>query len=379
MNILISPNSFKNSLSAAEAAAAIEEGLMKSKLKGNFVCFPIADGGDGTGTLLTKWFNGIVCRLSAHDPSGRSITASYGIVDEGKTAIIEMAAASGLHLLNPGKLDPLRATSAGTGELIMDALNRGVEKIIIAMGGSATVDGGMGILQALGARFFDKTGNLLSTPANLLTLSAIDISGMDKRLTGKELIVLCDVENKLLGPLGAAAVFGPQKGASPADVKVLEQALMKLSAVICDQFHKNIDEVSFGGTAGGAAAGLYGLLDARLVKGIDHFLELTRFDIELSKSDLLITGEGSIDLQTLAGKGPSGVARLAKLRGIPVVGLAGEVPENPGPEMSKHFDALFAIGHKPLSTGDALTFTRTNLTRISRDLGNLLAFGNGFN
>ena len=209
MHILISPNAFKNSLTAEEAAMAISKGLMQSKLDCTCECFPIGDGGDGTAELIIKKYRGEIVQASVHDPSGRKINASFGLIDDGKTAVIEMANASGLRLLQPEELNPLHATSSGTGEQIKMALDKGATKIIIGMGGSATVDGGIGILKALGIRFLDDAGNELSNlPANLIELASVDISKLDERILKSELIVLCDVDNILLGEKGAAAMFG---------------------------------------------------------------------------------------------------------------------------------------------------------------------------
>lgn len=375
MNILISPNAFKHGVDAGEAALAIREGLMQSKLEGAFECFPVGDGGDGTGPLIVSKCNGVQVNAVAHDPLKRKIHASFGLIDAGKTAVIEMATASGLHQLQRNELDPIQATSLGTGELITDAMDKGARKIIIGMGGSATVDGGMGILKALGFRFLSAEGNDISSPGDLMGLVSIDSSGIDRRIRNCEVIVLCDVDNKLLGKQGAAAVFGPQKGASDSDMPVLDAGLSRLSEIILQQTGKNIANLKYGGTAGGAAAGLCGLLNAKLVNGIDYFLDLTGFDHALRKCDLVITGEGSIDHQTVKGKGPFGVACRAKLRGLPVIGIAGKVPLKPDTCLQSYFDALIPIGHEPLDLPTAIVFTENNLIRASREIGNLLALG----
>jgi glycerate kinase len=248
-----------------------------------------------------------------------------------------------------------------------------VEKIIIGMGGSATVDGGMGILQALGLRFLNADGKDISTPGDITALVSIDSSGLDTRIKESEVIVLCDVDNQLLGEQGSAAVFGPQKGASTSEVQVLDTALSRLTEIILGQTGKNIATIKYGGTAGGAAAGLYGLLNAQLVNGIDYFLKLTDFDSALQRCNLVITGEGSIDEQTLQGKGPYGVACQAKLKGIPVIGVAGKIPLEPSTGLQEYFDVLISIGHQPMHMPTALAFTENNLIRTSREIGNLLA------
>jgi glycerate 2-kinase len=376
MHILISPNAFKNSLTANEAAAAISKGLVQSKLDCTCECFPIGDGGDGTAELIIKKCGGEWVTIVVHDPFGREINAAFGLIDDGNTAVIEMADASGMRLLRPEELNPLLATSFGTGELIKAALDHGAQKIIIGMGGSATVDGGVGILKALGIRFLDTGGNeLLSLPADLTELVSVDLSVMDTRISTAELTVLCDVDNRLLGQQGAAAIFGPQKGASTEAVKILEAALEKLSAVTYHQTGKDMAAIKYGGTAGGAAAGLYAFLDARLVNGIDHFLQLTGFDTALEKTDLVITGEGSIDEQTLQGKGPFGVACRAKLKHLPVIALAGKVPLIKNKSLEKYFDVLMPINHQPVDLPGALAATENNLIRTAEALGNLLTLG----
>lgn len=374
MHILIAPNAFKHSLSAEDAALAIQEGLLESKLHCTCECFPIGDGGDGTGQLIMKICGDASVSTVIQDPLGRRINSSLGLLNKGRTAIIEMADASGIRLLKHDELDPLRATSFGTGEQIKKALDNGARKIIIGMGGSATVDGGTGILKALGIRFLNANGKeLLRLPESLSELHFVDLSGLDGRILECEVIVLCDVDNRLLGDQGAAAIFGPQKGASVDDVKKLDTALRRFAEVTLQQTGKDISAIKYGGTAGGAAAGLFAFLDAKIVNGIDYFLQITDFDSALEKADLVITGEGSIDGQTLQGKGPFGVASFAKLRGLPVIGLAGIVPSDVNIDLRNYFDVLISIGNRPTDIDTALKSTRLNLTRSSRELGNLLA------
>ncbi len=374
MHILVAPNAFKNSLDAAAAAEAIMDGLQQSRLECTCRCFPIGDGGDGTGKLIVEQCKGTVVNAIAHDPLGRTINTSFGLIDGGATAVIEMAAASGIGLLSEKELSPLHTSSFGTGELIRLALGHDVKKIVITMGGSATVDGGAGILSALGVRFCDKEGNDLRVlPGDLRDLESVDVSGLDQRVQNCEIVVLCDVENTLLGRQGAAVVFGPQKGASDNDIPVLEASLEKLGEVALAHTGKDMASVLRGGTAGGAAAGLYAFLNAKLVNGIDYFLSVTGFDDALKVADLVITAEGSIDEQTLHGKGPYGVASRAKERNIPVIGLAGKIPLERHPGLIKYFNVLIAIGEAPSDTDTAILNTGANLMRTSEHLGNLLA------
>jgi len=374
MHILIAPNAFKHGLTAEEAAFAIREGLQQSKLDCTCECFPIGDGGDGTGELVIKKYKGERVTANLRDPLGRNRSASFGLIDDGKTAIIEMADASGLRLLQSNELSPLRATSYGTGQQIKIALDKGAQRIIIGMGGSATVDGAAGILNALGIRFLNAIGEeLQNLPESLTELAGVDTSGLDRRIKNCEVIVLCDVDNLLLGEQGSAAVFGPQKGASAAAVRKLDAALARLAEVALRQTGRDMATIKYGGTAGGAAAGLFAFLGARLVNGIDYFLQLTHFDDALLQTDLVITGEGSIDEQTLQGKGPFGVAYRSKLKDLPVIGIAGKVPLEHNENLHKYFDVLLPIGHKPMELKTALESTAANLVRTARDLGNLLA------
>jgi glycerate kinase len=373
MHILIAPNAFKNSLTAADAAKAIEHGLTLSRLECTTTCFPIADGGDGTGSLIIDRCKGTIVEKTVADPLGRPVKAQFGLIDDGKTAVIEMADASGLRLLKKEELNPMLASSAGTGELIGHALDVGVNKILVAMGGSATVDGGCGMLSALGVRFFDANDQqLLPQPQYLEGMSRIDVTNLDKRIADVELIVLCDVDNQLLGEKGAAAVFGPQKGATKADVLRLDAFLSRFDRLSAAQLGSSLSGLKYGGTAGGAAAGAAACLGAQLVNGIAYFLEVTGFDDELKRAGLVITGEGSIDRQTLHGKGPFGVAKQAKLHNIPVIGLAGSVPLQQDDELDKYFDVLMAIGNQPADLSQAFNDAYDNLVRTARVMGNLI-------
>ncbi|MFD2570311.1 glycerate kinase [Spirosoma soli] len=375
--VLIAPNAFKHSLSATDVALAIQEGLQESNLDCVCECFPVGDGGDGTGQLMIEKLNGVLVSAEVDDPFGRSITSSFGLVNKGETAIIELANASGIQLVKPDELDPLHATSFGTGQLIKLALDQGVSKIVLAIGGSATVDGGTGILRALGIRFLDGSGQAITEPEQLIDLTEIDLSDLDQRVLACDITILCDVENTLLGERGAAAVFGPQKGATSEGVKKLDASLAMLAQVALQQTGINMAVVKHGGAAGGVAAGLHTFLNAKLVNGIDFFLTFTGFHKSLAQADWVITGEGSIDEQTLHGKGPFGVAALAKQRELPVVGLAGNVPLTQNKKLNQYFDVLLAIGNGPVDIGTALRETKSNLVRTAWQLGNLLASSAG--
>lgn len=373
-HVLIAPNAFKHALAANEAAQAIKIGLMQSNFSCTCECFPTADGGDGTAYLILNHFNGLSVDVETTDPLGRKITASFGLIDNGSTAVIEIANASGLRLLRDDELNPMQTTTLGTGKQIEAALDMGVKKIILGLGGSATIDGGCGLLYALGLRFFDVNDALLQPiPSQLTRLNRVDDSMVDQRIKNCDLVILCDVANELLGSNGAASTFGVQKGATEQNIIELEAFLTNFAIVTRKHTGKNIQMLPFGGAAGGVAAGLWGYLHANLVDGAAYFLELTEFDRSLKNAHIVITGEGSIDHQTLQGKGPLKVAMMAKQRSLPVIGVAGRVPLNAEPKFQPYFDVLFPINHQAMTISSALPLTRHNLVRTATLIGNLLA------
>jgi glycerate kinase len=374
MHIVIAPNAFKGSLTSGEAAQCIAEGLKKSELSCTLKQIPIADGGDGTAHLISKKLSAKTLHVVIHDPLGKKITASYGWEEKTKTAIVEMADASGIRLLKTEQLNPLKSNTCGTGELIKSALDKGAKKIIIGLGGSATVDGATGLLSELGVRFLNKSGRKLTElPKGLLALNRIDVSDMDSRLKDCEIILLCDVTNKLLGKNGAAAVFGPQKGADKKAVALLEKCLLQLNKIVKKDLRVDMDSFKHGGTAGGVAAAMAAFTNAKLVSGISYYLDIMSFDNELKNADLVITAEGALDAQTLEGKGPYGVAEKAIQHKIPVIILAGQAPRKSGKELHEYFNAIFPIGNKPSSIQEAIENTAEDLERTACELGNLLA------
>lgn len=375
IHILIAPNAFKNSLDATKVAEAIENGLHQSKLSCTTTRFPVADGGDGTADLLIEHLGGRLIHVIVPDPLKRKIVSSFGWIDNDKTAIIELAAASGLRLLKINEYDPLVATTQGTGELIIEALNKNATKIILCIGGSATVDGGTGILRSLGIKFLDAQGNELDDlPASLSLLAAVDVQGLDKRIADTEIIILCDVENLLIGSHGAASTFGPQKGASAKVVHLLEAGLKNFRDVVLGGTGKDMAAIKHGGAAGGVAASLHTFLNARLVNGIDYFLEITGFEKELTKAALVITGEGSIDEQTLQGKGPFGVAKRAKEFSLHVIGIAGQVKGINDRSYKQYFDRLISINETEPDMEAAMKKTYINLEKTAQQLGDMLFF-----
>ncbi len=374
MHIIIAPNAFKGSLSATESAVCIAAGLQESKLQCRLTKFPIGDGGDGTAVLIAEKLNASTIQVTVHDPIGKTITADFGWLEESKTAIIEMSEASGLRLLEKNELNPVKANTKGTGELIKAALDKGATKIVLGVGGSATVDGASGLLMELGVRFFDEDREeIKDVPEGLIGLKSIDISGLDPRLENCEIIVLCDVKNKLLGTNGATAIFGPQKGADKTQVDLLEGCLAQLNKITREDLNVDMSAIIHGGAAGGLAAGLCAFLKADLVSGIDYFLKIMDFEEALKGADLVITGEGSLDEQTLEGKGPTGVAKQAKEKNIPVLMLAGAIPLQPGKEMHEYFDAILPIGHAVVSLEEAMNNTAADLTRTACEIGNILS------
>ncbi|HEU5053470.1 MAG TPA: glycerate kinase [Hanamia sp.] len=374
MRIVIAPNAFKGSLTAVEAALCIAKGLKKSQLSCTLQLIPIADGGDGTARLISKKLSAKTMKALVHDPLGKKIEASYGWLSTSKTAIIELADASGLKLLNPGKLNPLKSNTRGTGELIKSALNKGAKKIMLAVGGSATVDGGTGLLNELGVNFLDKYGNKIKElPKGLLALNQIDVSSIDPRLKDCEIILLCDVTNKLLGKNGAAAIFGPQKGADQKEVALLERCLYQLNKIVKKEVGIDMDSFKYGGSAGGVAAGMAAFTNAKLLNGIFYYLDIIGFENELKTADLLITAEGKFDSQTLDGKGPYGVAEKAWQHNIPVILLAGQVPLKISKHLHHYFSAVLPIGFAPVSIKEAIKNTAADLERTAMELGDLLA------
>lgn len=375
MHILIAPNAFKHSLTASRAAEAIRRGLHSGYPSCTTVCSPVGDGGDGTGGLLTVAVNGALIQCSAHDPLGRPILATYGCV-ENNTAVIEMASASGINLLTIEEQDPVRATSYGTGELIAHALDNGAGKILLCIGGSATIDGGCGILQALGVRFTSRTGQLITRlPERLTESTSIDMSGLHPGLKSCELIILCDVTNPLLGTRGSVAVFGPQKGARPEQLTLLEERLRHLNHLIWETTGIDASEMIYGGAAGGVAAALCTLTGARAVAGARYFLDAISFDQQLEQADLVITGEGCIDLQTLEGKAPYEVAVRAAKKNVPVIAVTGKRAGDVDDRLLQVFQQIVPINGPDISLAEAIACADRNLEARASEIAQELKDG----
>lgn len=326
MTITLAFDSFKGSLRSDEVADAFEEGLRTVIPDCEVRKAYVADGGEGTMEAIVKSLNGSFIETTVSDPIGRAVKARYGIIDNGQTAVIEMAVASGLTLLKPEERDPMHTTTYGTGELIADAISRGCRRFLVGIGGSATNDGGTGMLSALGFRFLDKERNALKgCGGSLAEIASIDASQAMSELKDCEFVIACDVTAPLYGPNGAAHVFAPQKGANKEMVAQLDAGLRNFASAIYQFNGKDVTHIPGGGAAGGMGAGMYALLNSRLERGIDMVLNAIRFDDIITGSELVVTGEGRIDHQTVMGKAPSGILRRASAQGIPVIAIGGRV------------------------------------------------------
>jgi glycerate kinase len=324
MRIVVAPNSFKGSLSASQAAAAIAQGVRQALPDAEVVEIPVADGGEGTVEALVSARKGSYREVNVEGPLGDPVRASYGLIDEGRTAVVELASASGLTLIPSERRDPRRASTYGFGQLLEAARRQGLASIIAGIGGSATNDGGAGMAQALGYRLLDAGGrDLPRGGAALARLERIDQSGFDPGWRSVSVMVACDVTNPLTGPHGASYVYGPQKGADPDAVRELDQALSHFADVIEHDLGRQVADIPGAGAAGGAGAGLVAFLDARLVRGAPLVVDASGFDQALRGAGLVITGEGRVDGQTAFGKAPGEVARRAKAAGIQTLLLAG--------------------------------------------------------
>ena len=372
MKIIIAPNSFKGSLDAFKVAQSIENGLLKSDLNVDCHLFPIADGGDHTLEVFQNWFGGSINLSEVNGPLGTKVDAEWALIEDGKTAVIEMAKASGISLVKKSMLNPLKANSYGTGQLIKLAIEAGAKKIILGLGGSATVDGGLGILQALGAKLLDSNGNMIEITTNpVMDLEHISMNNLDPKLYEIEFLILCDVGNPLLGKDGAAHVFGPQKGAEPKAVEMLEKSMIRFSDIIKSKTGKDFSQMEGAGAAGGIAVALKAFFNATMVSGVDFLMEKMGFEKAIKDADLLITAEGKVDAQTLQGKGPFGVAAKAKEHGVPTLILAGKADDIA--QLNHGFNAVFPITNGPASLEEAMSKTGEDLEETARQIGNLLA------
>ncbi len=376
MKIVIAPDSYKESLTAMEVATSIEKGFKQVLPQAEYIKLPMADGGEGTVQSLVDATGGEIIPHHVTGPLGQQVEGFFGLLGDGKTAIIEMAAASGLHLVEPEFRNPLLTTTYGTGELIRAVLDRGVEHIIVGIGGSATNDGGLGMAQALGIRMLDSAGNSLGHGGGALAnLATIDTANLDPRLANIRLEVACDVDNPLCGPKGASHVFGPQKGATPEMVELLDRNLSHYANVMKAQLGKDVKEMKGAGAAGGLGAALLGLLGAELRPGIEIVMDAVNLSDVLKDADLVITGEGRIDSQTIHGKTPIGVARCAKQYDLPVIGIAGCLSSDCGVVHAHGIDAVFAVVNKSTDLATALKEAAANVELTSRNIAQIYSMG----
>jgi len=374
MKILVAPDSYKGSLSSKQVCQAIEEGLLKA-CEGVFevVKVPIADGGEGTVDAFLSALGGELIELTVTGPLGKPVHSFYGILPDG-TAVIEMAAASGLSLIPAHQRNPLVTTTYGTGQLIMNALDHGCSRFIVGIGGSATNDAGVGMLQALGIKFLDDAGKEVPWGGgNLDKVATIDLKGMDSRLKNAQFIVACDVDNPLCGEKGASAVYGPQKGATPDMVKLLDRNLSHLADVVASVLGEDHRNDPGAGAAGGLGFAFKAFLDAQMRPGIDVVMEATHMDTLAAQSDIIITGEGRTDYQTAQfGKAPSGVAKLGKRMGKPVLLISGALGEGYQELFNQGVIAAFSIANGPLSLQEAMENAYSLLVDVAQNIGRLL-------
>jgi glycerate kinase len=362
MRVVLAPDSFKESMTAAEAAAAMARGVRAVHPDAECLEVPMADGGEGTADALVAALGGQWRTTSTTDSLGRPIRARYGLTADG-LAVIEVAAAVGIGLVAHTERDVWRSSSAGVGALLRDALDAGARRFLVGLGGSATTDGGAGMLAGLGAVWLDRSGGALPpTPDGLSRLDRVDLSGLDPRLAGSVIDLACDVDNPLLGPAGAAAVFGPQKGATPEQVPLLDAVLEQVADALAAAGLPDTREVPGAGAAGGLGAAFLAL-GARLRPGVEVVAEAARLETAVAGADLVLTGEGSLDAQTLAGKTPIGVADVAGRHGVPVWAFAGRVAPGAAELLRGRFAAVVPIVTEPVDLATALREGQANLER----------------
>lgn len=379
MKIVIAPDSFKETLSAQQVATTIQTAFLTEFPHAQFSLLPLADGGEGTLEAFAFVHNAEIKQTVVKDPLGRAITASWGLIDQGKTAVIELASASGLPLLTIDERNPMLASSFGTGQLIAEAVEKGVTKIILGLGGSATNDAGAGMLQALGFQLLDKDKQtLIAGGGALAECESINAESVDPRLANIELVIACDVQNPLCGKQGASWIFGAQKGGTPEQLAKLDEALAHFAEVAI-RYYPNLDANLPGmGAAGGAAFSLsIAFSQVKIVSGIDLVLQELDAERIIQGADLVITGEGQMDNQTLNGKTPFGVARLAKQYNLPVIAINGSLGESNN-QLSEYFDAILPSLRSSLSHEQLIAEAESNLYRTALNVAKLLKLGATF-
>lgn len=372
---VVAPDSFKESMTAKEVCDAMEKGIKKADSAAEVIKVPMADGGEGTVDSLVDATNGQRVIVEVTGPLGNKISAYYGILGNGTTAVIEMAKASGLEIVEKKKRNPMITTTFGTGELIRHALDHNVKEIIIGLGGSSTNDGGSGMAQALGAKLLDQNNHQISFGGgNLDKLDKIDISNLDSRLQDVKIILASDVTNPLIGKDGASRVFGSQKGATPEMVEKLENNLQHYAKIIKRDLNKDVASVSGAGAAGGLGAGLMAFTTCKMRQGVDIAIEVTKLEEKVKSADYVFTGEGGTDFQTIFGKTPYGVAKLGKKYHKPVISLAGYLGEGIDSLYSEGFTAIFGIIPGACDLSTALKNGPSNVARTTENIVRLLNF-----
>ncbi|PNH89073.1 glycerate kinase [Vibrio diazotrophicus] len=376
MKIVIAPDSYKESLSAIEVADAIESGFRQVFPDYQYVKCPVADGGEGSVEALVDASGGEMVNTDVVGPLGEHHEAFYGISGDKKTAFIEMAAASGIELIAPEHRDPYKATTYGTGQLIDHALSQGIRHMIICIGGSATNDAGCGMMQALGVSFKDAQGSELGYGGLALeTLAHIDASNLDKRLSECHIEVACDVTNPLTGLNGASHIYGPQKGATPEMVKRLDAALANFAKVVEQDLDKQVDHIPGAGAAGGMGAAFYAFLDADLRPGIDIMTHAVGLEDMVKDANLVITGEGRLDSQSVNGKVPVGVARIAKHYQLPVIAIAGALGDEIDGVYQHGIDCAFDSVYKITTFDEIKKEAKANVTRSAFNIASAIQVG----
>jgi glycerate kinase len=376
MKIVIAPDSFKESLTALAVANEIEAGFREFFPDAQYVKLPVADGGEGTVQAMIDASGGRRVELQVTGPLGEPVSAFYGLMGDGATAVIEMAAASGLELVPPARRNPLHTTSYGTGQLILNALDAGARRFVLGVGGSATNDGGAGMLQALGGRLLDAAGADLNAGGGALAaLARIDLSTLDARIKDCVFDVACDVTNPLVGPQGASAIFGPQKGATPEMVERLDANLRHYAEVIVRELGQDVAAIPGAGAGGGIGAGMMVFLGGRLRPGSEIVTAAVGLDAAVADADLVITGEGRIDGQTIHGKTPIGVARVAQRHGKPVIAIAGGLASGAAAVHAHGIAAVFGSVSRPCTVEEAMASAAFNVRSAARNIAAVLYLG----
>ncbi|WP_347298086.1 glycerate kinase [Dolosigranulum savutiense] len=376
MKIVIAPDSFKESMTALEAANAIERGFRKVFAQADYEKIPMADGGEGTVESVIDATDGKLRQIQVHGPLGEEIYASYGISGDGKLAIIEMAASSGLQLTVEKNRNPMKTSTIGFGELINDALDQGVDELLLGIGGSATNDAGAGMISSLGGKLLNKNGKEIHpTGEGLAQLSKIDLSGLHPRLKDVDIRVACDVDNPLCGPQGASYIYGQQKGGTPEQIEQLDQNLARFAQVLKNQFGRDVMNIPGAGAAGGLGASLVGLLGASLERGGDLIVDILNLKEKIQEADLVITGEGGINHQTVYGKTPIAVSMVAQQYNVPTIAIAGCLKDDYAAIFDKGISAAFSIIQELNPLEVILNNGEVNLEKVAENIAQVLKIG----